>query len=89
MLKVSQLPKQKRQLVRRRRRQSAWITLDGGAAERKCWVEDVSQSGAKITGDIAAEAGSQFAITLVPRARKRPCEVVWRHGSRLGIRFLD
>lgn len=78
---------QKRQQVRRRRRQSAWITFDGAATDRECWVVDVSQSGAKITG-VAAEIGSQFDITLVPRAPKRRCEVVWRHGNTFGIKFL-
>jgi PilZ domain len=88
MLKAKPRPKQKRQQVRRRRRQSAWIALDGEAADRECWVADVSQSGAKITGGIEAEIGSRFAITLVPRAPKRRCEVVWCQGNTLGIRFL-
>lgn len=85
MLKGKSRAKQNRQQVRRCRRQSAWITF--GGEDRECWVADVSQGGAKLTG-IAAEVGSQFDITLVPRAPKRPCEVVWRHGNTLGIKFL-
>ena len=88
MLKARPRLKQRRQQVRRRRRQSAWIKFAGETADRKCWVEDVSQSGAKITGEIVAQVGSQFGIALVPRAPKRQCEVVWREGNTLGIKFL-
>ncbi|QWG16185.1 PilZ domain-containing protein [Bradyrhizobium sediminis] len=87
MLKDRSRLQQERQQIRRRRRQSAWITFDGEATDRECWVADVSQGGAKITG-VAAEVGSQFDITLVPHAPKRRCEVVWRHGRTLGIKFL-
>jgi PilZ domain len=88
MLKVRPAIKRKRQLVRRRRHQFAWIKLDSETVERKCWVEDVSQNGAKITAEISADVGSQFAIAFVPRAPKRQCEVVWREGNTLGIRFV-
>ena len=88
MTKIRPRLKQKRQTVRRRRRQSAWIAFDGESVDHECWVEDVSQSGAKITADIIAEVGSRFGIALVPRAAKRQCEVIWRRGHTLGIRFL-
>ena len=80
--------KVKRQQIRRRRHQSAWITLEDGAANCKCQVADVSQSGAKITFDRAVEVGRLFDITFVPRAAARRCEVVWRRGNTLGIRFI-
>jgi PilZ domain len=80
--------KVKRQQVRRRRHQLAWITLENGTANRKCEVEDVSQSGAKITVDRAVEVGSRLDIAFVPRAAARRCEVVWRRGNKLGLRFV-
>jgi PilZ domain len=80
--------KVKRHQVRRRRHQSAWITLDDGTANRKCEVEDVSQSGAKVTVDRAVEVGSRLDIAFVPRAAARRCEVVWRRGNKLGLRFV-
>ena len=52
--------KVKRQQVRRRRHQSAWITLENGTANCKCQVEDVSRNGAKITLDRAVEVGKLF-----------------------------
>ena len=78
----------KRQQVRRRRHQSAWITLDGKTPSYKCQVADVSHSGAKITLDTAVEVGSLLDIAFVPRAAARRCEVVWRRGKTLGIRFV-
>jgi PilZ domain len=68
----------KRQQVRRRRHQSAWITLENGTANCKCQVEDVSRTGAKITVDTAVEIGTLFDIAFVPRAAGRRREVVWR-----------
>jgi hypothetical protein len=88
MNKVRPKLKIKRQQVRRRRHQSAWITLGDGTAKHKCQVTDVSQSGAKITVDTAVEIGSLLDIAFVPRAAARRCEVVWRRGNTLGIRFI-
>ena len=78
----------KRQQLRRRRHQSAWITLDGATAKHQCQVEDVSPDGAKICLDAKVEIGSQFNIAFVPRAAGRRCEVVWRRGNMLGIQFI-
>ena len=88
MHKVRPKLKLKRQQVRRRRHQSAWITLDDGTANHKCQVADVSRSGAKITVDTAVEVGSLLDIAFVPRAAARRCEVVWRRGNTFGIRFI-
>jgi PilZ domain len=88
MDKVRPKLKLKRQQVRRRRHQSAWITLDDGTTKYKCEVEDVSQSGAKITVDAAVQVGTLLGIALVPRATARRCEVIWRRGNTLGIRFM-
>jgi PilZ domain len=88
MNKVRPKLKLKRQQVRRRRHQSAWITLDDGTTNYKCQVADVSQSGAKITVDKAVEVGSLLDIAFVPRTATRRCEVVWRRGNTFGIRFI-
>jgi PilZ domain-containing protein len=79
--------KVKRQQLRRRRHQSAWITLDGGTAVHKCEVADVSQDGAKISLHAMVEIGGQFSIAFVPRGAPRRCEVAWRRGNMLGIKF--
>ena len=79
----------KRQQLRRRRHQSAWITLDGGPANHKCEVADVSDAGAKISLSGLVEPVGQFSIAFVPRGAPRRCEVAWRRGNMLGIKFIS
>ena len=79
-------PKLKRD-VRRPRHQWAWVTLDGKATVHECHVFDVSQHGAKIVIDVAAEIGTRFGLALVPH-HPRQCEIVWRRGRTLGIKFV-
>jgi hypothetical protein len=80
--------KVKRQQLRRRRHQSAWITLDGGPTKHECEVADVSDAGAKISLSGLVETGGQLSIAFVPRGAARRCEVVWRRGNMLGIKFI-
>jgi hypothetical protein len=70
-------------------RQSGWITLDGGFAARPCTVLDLSSAGAKITVDDpnAVTATARLAFSRDARTG-RSCEVVWRQGKTLGIKFV-
>ncbi len=80
-------PKLKRE-ARRRRHQWAWVTLEGEATLRDCRVFDVSQNGAKVVIDMAAEIGTRFGLALTPHS-PRLCEIVWRRGRTLGIKFVS
>jgi hypothetical protein len=73
--------------VRRQRHQRAWITPDGEVTVRQCRVLDVSQYGAKIVIDVGAEIGARFGLAFVPN-HPRQCEIVWRRGRTLGIKFV-
>jgi hypothetical protein len=73
--------------ARRRRHQWAWGTLEGKAAAHDCRVLDVSQNGAKVVTDMAAEIGTRMGLALVPH-RPRLCEIVWRRGRTVGIKFV-
>jgi hypothetical protein len=73
--------------VRRRRHQWAWVTLEGEATVHDCRVFDVSQNGAKLVIDVAAEIGTRFELALVPHHPRR-CEIIWRRGRTLGIKFV-
>jgi hypothetical protein len=79
-------PKLKRG-IRRHRRQWAWVTLEGKATVHDCRVLDVSQDGAKVVIDMAAEIGTRFGLALVPH-HPRQCEIVWRRGRTLGVKFV-
>jgi PilZ domain len=81
------LPK-KRQ-TRKAVRQSGWITFDGGFAARQCVVEDLSTTGAKVTIDDPNALPARLRLAFTRDARTgRSCEVVWRRGKSVGIKFV-
>lgn len=66
----------------------AWITLDGGFAARQCMVLDLSSAGAKVAMDAAQPLNSKLRLAFSRDARRgRDCEVVWRRGKQLGLKF--
>ena len=80
--------KKKRQ-VRKSLRQPGWITLDGGFAARRCVVHNMSSTGAKITIDDPNMLPAKLRLAFTRDARTgRPCEVVWRRGKSVGVKFV-
>jgi hypothetical protein len=70
-------------------RQPGWITLDGGFAARPCVVQDISATGAKVTIDDPNVLPAKLRLAFSRDARTgRNCEVVWRRGKSVGIRFV-
>jgi len=70
-------------------RQSGWITFEGGFATRPCVVHDLSSSGAKITIDDPNSLPGKLRLAFARDARTgRKCEVVWRRGKTVGIKFV-
>jgi hypothetical protein len=47
---------------------------------------DISKRGAKIVPDGSRRIPAQFELAFVHGERK-PCEVIWRRGRMLGIKF--
>jgi hypothetical protein len=79
----------KKREARKSLRQSGWITLDGGFAARPCVVQDMSTSGAKITVDDSSVLSGRLRLAFARDARTgRNCEVVWRRGKSLGVKFV-
>jgi hypothetical protein len=75
--------------VRKSLRQPGWITFDGGFAVRPCVVQDMSSTGAKITIDDSNMLPAKLRLAFARDARTgRNCEVVWRRGKVLGIKFV-
>jgi len=80
----------KKREVRRSVQQAGWITLDGGFAARQCVVLDLSQTGAKIVVDDPKSVAATVRLAFSRDARTgRSCEVVWRRGKTLGVRFTS
>jgi PilZ domain len=79
----------KKREARRSLHQPGWVTLDGGFAARQCVVQDLSSSGAKITLDDAIALTGKLRLAFSRDARTgRSCEVVWRRGNSLGVKFV-
>ena len=79
----------KKRDARKSLRQSGWITLDGGFAARQCVVQDLSVSGAKVTIDDSNTLPAKLRLAFSRDARTgRACEVVWRRGKSVGVKFV-
>jgi hypothetical protein len=79
----------KKRETRKSVRQSGWMTLDGGFAARPCVVIDLSTNGAKVTVDDASDTPARFRLAFSRDTRSgHQCEVVWRRGKTLGVKFL-
>jgi hypothetical protein len=78
-------PKKHHREVRRVRCQAAWIALNGEPAA-ECEIMDISKGGAKIVPDGTLEIPARFELAFSHGERK-PCDVVWRRGRMLGVKF--
>jgi len=84
------MPKQLKRDVRRSRHSiTAWITVEGSFVNRECELLDVSETGAKILLDWATELPTRFLLKRIPNsAANTVCDVMWRRGRMLGIKFV-
>jgi PilZ domain-containing protein len=79
----------KKREARKSLSQPGWITLDGGFAARPCVVQDMSSTGAKITIQDPNVLPAKLRLAFARDARTgRNCEVVWRRGSSVGVKFV-
>ena len=79
----------KKRETRKSVQQPGWITLDGGFAARPCVVHDLSSTGAKVTVDDPNVLPGKLRLAMSRDARTgRSCEVVWRRGKTVGVKFV-
>jgi hypothetical protein len=79
----------KKRDVRKSLQQPGWIILDGGFGARRCVVRDMSSTGAKITIDDPNMLPAKLRLAFARDARTgRKCEVVWRRGNSVGVKFV-
>jgi PilZ domain len=79
----------KKREVRKSLHQPGWITLEGGFAARPCVVQDLSTSGAKVTIEDLNALPAKLRLAFSRDARTgRNCEVVWRRGKVVGVKFV-
>ncbi|SDK34110.1 MULTISPECIES: PilZ domain-containing protein [Bradyrhizobium] len=79
----------KKRELRKSLQQAGWITLEGGFAARPCVVHDMSSTGAKVTIEDSNSLPAKLRLAFSRDARTgRPCEVVWRRGKSVGVKFV-
>ena len=70
-------------------RYPVWLDDGEGALPTECMLSDVSEGGAKLSVSANAVVPQTFRLRLTrggPPARL--CELVWRDGLEVGIKFL-
>lgn len=74
---------------RRSQNAKAWISFPGAFGVVECAVLDMSPGGAKLSVANAERLGSRFTLTFSLASRTgRTCEIRWRKGSLVGVRFV-
>lgn len=61
------------------------ISFGGGAIS--CTVRNVSESGAQLAVESPLGIPKEVTLVIPSDGVSRPCRVVWRSGSRIGVRF--
>ena len=70
------------------RQQSAWIM--NGEAITECQIMDISMRGAKIVPQGSSVVPARFELAFSPEdTNRQACEVIWRRGRMLGIKFVS
>jgi PilZ domain len=73
--------------VRRARRISAWIRVQGSAV-CECQVLDIAKHGAKVFVEAPSTVPDHFELAFFQGGQNRICEVVWRRSRMMGIKFI-
>ncbi len=69
--------------------QPGWLMIEGGFAARQCVVLDLSPNGAKIALGSSEPLDAKLRLAFSRDARTgRNCEVVWRRGKTIGVKFV-
>jgi PilZ domain len=72
--------------VRRARHIRARV-VQPGYPDQECDVMDISQNGAKIVVEKGSRISTRFELAFGADSR-RACDLVWRRGNTLGVRFF-
>jgi hypothetical protein len=76
-----------RKKPRRSLNYQAFIQGENGAANRRCNLEDVSEGGARLRVEDGAAVPAAFNLLFNENAPARPCHVIWRSETEVGLRF--
>lgn len=81
------MQKDQRKSRRRTVRYAAWLALAPGELHG-CALSDISNTGARIDVEEPDKLPNEFALWLASNgSAQRRCQVVWRTGTQVGVRF--
>jgi hypothetical protein len=79
---------EQRKKKRRPLRQNAWVTAGKGAPLIACSTSDISESGARIALENAADLPENFLLMFTTNGNPiRWCRAVWRSANQIGVSF--
>jgi hypothetical protein len=68
---------------------AAWIVING-RADCECSILDASPAGAKVVVQDGSRIPDRFELAFFQAVdKRRKCEVIWRRGKLLGVRFVS
>lgn len=73
---------------RRRTLKAGVIAYGGGHVTLPCGVRDLSDTGARLTVSGSVNAPDTFELAIDTDGLAASCEVVWRRGAEVGVRFV-
>jgi len=76
-----------RKAARLRTLKSGKMVFNDGNSLVDCLVRDLSDTGAKLKVVTAIGVPDRFALLLEGETKGRPCTVVWRTATSIGVMF--
>ena len=77
-----------RHLSRNETRKGAAVLTDGGAADTRCLITNVSDDGAELEFDTDQRLPNHFSLSVPHEGVVYRAEVRWREPGRIGVAFL-
>jgi hypothetical protein len=82
------LPAELRRVFRRRVLKEGRIVIRRGWSLISCTIRNISETGACISvAEPQCDVPKEFDLLFVNESQLIPCEIRWRKGERIGLRF--
>ena len=79
---------EQRRALRRRVLKAGLVAYNERHSTLSCTVRDISDTGARVRVDGSVSAPETFELIIQIDGLEASCEVVWRNGNEVGVRFL-
>jgi hypothetical protein len=78
-----------RTALRRRVLKAGVVAFSARQVTLKCGIRDISEGGARLTIEGTIGAPDTFELLSDIDGMEVPCQVAWRRGMEVGVRFLE